>query len=74
MEDLNKNNFNIQESYLSDTIDTYTFTVGKGKNLRNVVLNLDITPEDDFSDEIIAKELVQYISAFEGILNCQYTI
>ena len=67
MKELNNNVINIQESYASD-IDEYSFTVGKGKNKKNVIIKLDISPEDDLSSEKIAKGLVQYISAFEEIL------
>lgn len=66
VKELNKNILNIQNSYLSDK-DEYSFTVGTGKNTKNVILKLDIAPEDDISNETIAKGLVQYISAFEEI-------
>ena len=67
MKELNSNILNIQELYSSD-INEYTFTVGTGKNTKNVIVKLDISPNDDISNETVAKGLVQYISEFEKIL------
>lgn len=70
MKELNNDILNIQDSYSSDK-DEYSFTVGKGKNTKNVILKLDISPEDDISNETVTKGLVQYISVFEEILTWQ---
>lgn len=70
MKDLNENILNIQGSYSSE-IDEYSFTVGTGKHTKNVILKLDVSPEDDISNETVAKGLVQYISAFEEIMTWQ---
>lgn len=60
-------NINNQALYSSEPIEEYTFTVGKGKNTTNVIVKLDIKPEDDISNEAIAEGLVKYLSVFEEI-------
>lgn len=70
MKELNENILNIQDSYSSE-IDEYSFTVGTGKHTKNVILKLDVSPEDNISNETVAKGLVQYISAFEEIMTWQ---
>ena len=56
MKDLNENILNNQGSYSSEK-DEYTFTVGTGKHTKNVILKLDIDPEDDISNETVANLL-----------------
>lgn len=60
------------QTLYSSEIEEYSFTVGKGKKTTNVIVKLDIKPEDDISEETIAKGLVQYLSVFEEIMTWQY--
>ena len=59
------------QTLYSSEIEEYSFTVGKGKKTTNVIVKLDIKPEDDISEENIAKGLVQYLSVFEEIMTWQ---
>ena len=55
----------------SDSSDEYSFAVGKGKDRKNVIVKLKINPDDDISQEAIAKGLVQYINVFKKIIISQ---
>ena len=57
--------------YSSNPLDEYSFAVGKGKDRKNVIVKLKINPDDDISQEAIAKGLVQYINVFEKIIISQ---
>lgn len=59
------------QALYSSEIEEYTFAIGKGKKKTNVIVKLDICPEDDISNEKIAEGLVKYINAFEEILTWQ---
>ena len=66
MKELNNNILNKQQ-YSSNT-NEYSFTVGKGKNTKNVILKLDISSEEEITEKEITDELVKYINAFEDIV------
>ncbi len=70
MKDSNKNILNNQDTN-SSNLDEYSFTVSQGKSSANVIIKLDIAPDEKVTNEDIAKGLVKYINAFEDILSWQ---
>ena len=71
-EELNNDILNKELVCSSDSSDEYSFVVGKGKDMKKVIVKLNISPNEDISNKSIAKGLVQYINAFEKIIVSQY--
>lgn len=52
-----------------NTSQSIKYTVGKGNNIKRVIVNLSIIDGIEITQEDIVKSLTEYICAFEDIRN-----